>query len=47
MAFLAQKDGRIERIKWLIIDDPEAIFAMNGIRYCSEVAINPALNILR
>jgi hypothetical protein len=38
MAHLAEKDGRIEKLQWLVIDDPDAIFKINGVRYCAEVS---------
>ena len=38
LAHLCQRDGRIEKLEWLYIDNPEAIFTIEGVRYCSEVA---------
>jgi len=38
MAYLATKDGRIERLHWLYIDDPAAVFKIDGVRYTAEVS---------
>jgi hypothetical protein len=38
MAYLARKDGRIEQLKWLYIDQPAAILELDGVRYSHEVS---------
>jgi hypothetical protein len=38
MAFIAKKDGRIEKLQWIYIDDPKSIFEIEGVQYCAEVA---------
>lgn len=38
MAYLATKDGRIEKLQWLYIDDPAAVFKIDGVRYTAEVS---------
>jgi hypothetical protein len=38
MAYLAQKDGRIEKLQWIYVEDPSAVFEIDGVRYCAEVS---------
>jgi hypothetical protein len=38
MAHTAKADGRIEKLQWLYIDDPQSIFDIDGVRYSPEVA---------
>ena len=38
MAYLAQKDGRIEKLQWILVPDPAEIFKIEGVHYCEEVS---------
>jgi hypothetical protein len=38
MAHIAKKDGRIEKLQWIYIDDPPAVFEIEGAKYCDEVS---------
>lgn len=38
MAYLAQSDGRIDKLQWLYVDEPDAVFEIDGVRYCEEVS---------
>ncbi len=38
MAHIARNDGRIEKLQWIYIDDPAAVFEIEGVRYCAEVS---------
>ena len=38
MAYLAKNDGRIEQLQWLYVDEPDAVFEIDGVRYCAEVS---------
>jgi hypothetical protein len=38
MAHLAKNDGRIDELQWLYIEDPAAVFEIDGVRYCEEVS---------
>jgi hypothetical protein len=38
MHYLAKKDGRIQKTQWIYIDDPSAIFKIDGVLFCPGVS---------
>ena len=38
LAYIARNDGRIDKLQWLYIDDPAAVFEIEGVQYCAEVS---------
>jgi hypothetical protein len=38
MAYIAQNDGRIQKIQWLYVGDPAEVLKIDGVRYCAEVS---------
>ena len=38
MAYIAKRDKRVNDLRWLYIDDSDAVLEIEGVRYCEEVA---------
>ena len=38
MAYLAQQDGRIEKLQWIYVDDPGPLFEIEGVKFTPGVA---------